>query len=85
MKHSRIPNNRINKLHEKALRLVHIQFSSTFSEFLIKNNSVKINQKNFQTLAHEMLKVKNKLAPHCPSLRNNTTLPCRSTNTILDG
>ena len=46
MNHSRILNNRINGLHESALRLVYSDFSSTFSELLIKDKSVTIHQQN---------------------------------------
>ena len=42
--HSRILNNRISRLHERALRLVHSDFNEPFPELLIKDESVTINQ-----------------------------------------
>ena len=58
MNHCRTLNNRINGLHERTLRLVYSNFSSTFSELLIKDNAVKIDQQNLQILAYEMFKIK---------------------------
>ena len=63
MNHSRSLNNRINTLHEGALRLVYNDFTSSFTELLKKYNSVTIHQKNLQKLAIEMFKVKHNLAP----------------------
>ena len=63
MNHSRLLNNRINTLHERALRLVYNDFTSSFTKLLKKDNSVTINQKNLQNFAIEMFKVKHNLAP----------------------
>ena len=63
MNHSRNLNNRINALHERALRLVYDDFTSSFTELLEKDNSVTIHQKNLQALAIEMFKVKNNIGP----------------------
>ena len=60
---SRKMNRKINHIHERALRLVYNDYSSTFSELLIKDKSVCIHHKNLQQLAIEMYKVKNKLSP----------------------
>ena len=57
MNHSRSLNNRINTLHERALRLVYNDFTSSFAELLEKDNSVTIHQKNLQNLAIEMFKI----------------------------
>ena len=46
-------NNKINHIHERALRLVYQDYSSTFEELLVKDKS----------LAIEMYKVKNDLSP----------------------
>ncbi len=56
-------NRKINHIHERALRLVYNDYSSTFNELLIKDKSVCIHHKNLQQLAIEMYKVKNKLSP----------------------
>ena len=63
MFHSRTVNNKINKLHERALRLVYKNFDSSFEELLNVDNSKTVHQKNLQRLAIEMYKVKNHIAP----------------------
>ena len=45
---------KINKLHERALRLIYCDHSSDFQELLQRDNSVTIHQKN---------KVVNNIAP----------------------
>ena len=78
----RTPNNRINRLHKKALSLVYNDFSSHY--------------RNLQTLAYEIFKVKNNMAPEILteifpqkesnySLRNSTTLQGRSIKTVMYG
>ena len=63
MFHNRTLNNKINKLHERALRLVYKNDDSTFQELLAMDNSVTIHERNLQRLATEMFKVKNKISP----------------------
>ena len=63
MFHSRKLNNRINHIHERALRLVYKDYSSSFDELLLKDNSLRIHYRNLQKLAIEILKVKLGLAP----------------------
>ena len=63
MFHSRTLNNKINKLHERALRIVYKTEDSTFEELLIKDNSVKTHHRNLQKLAIEMFKIKEKISP----------------------
>ena len=63
MNHSRILNNRINGLHKRALSLVFNNFSSSFSELLEKDKSVTMHHCNLQTLAYEIFKVKQNMAP----------------------
>ena len=63
MFHSRILNNKINKLHERALRLVYINENLTFQDLLELDNSVTVHQKNLQRLAIEMYKAKHNLSP----------------------
>ena len=64
MFHSRTMNNRINTLHEKALRLVYTNKPNlSFDDLLKEDKSVKIHQKNLQILATEIYKVKNDLGP----------------------
>ena len=63
MFHSRKWNNRINKIHERALRLVYKDYSSSFDDLLAKDNSFKIHQRNLQKLAIEIFKVKKGIVP----------------------
>ena len=63
MFHSRTLNNKINKLHERALRLVYDKQNLTFQELLDLDDSITIHHKNIQTLAIEMFKIKNNLSP----------------------
>ena len=44
--HSRELNNRINRIHEQALKLVYQDNSLSFAEVLEKDNSVTIHQRN---------------------------------------
>ena len=59
----RTANNKINRLHERALRIAYEDFESTFEELLTKDGSVTIHQRNLRALAIEMYKVSNKLSP----------------------
>ena len=63
MFHSRALNNRINNIHERALRLTYKNNQSSFKELLEKDHSVKVHHKNVQVLVTEIFKVKNYLAP----------------------
>ena len=63
MNHSRALNNKINRIHERALRLVYRDKKSTFDELLTKDNSVKVHIKNLQVIVTEMFRVKNKESP----------------------
>ena len=56
-------NNKINKLHEGALRLAYNNDSSSFPELLELDNSILVLHRNLQKLATEMYKAKNILSP----------------------
>ena len=59
MFHSRRMEHRINKIYERALRIIHPSDSKlTFKELLDKNKTATIHQKNLQVLATEIFKVK---------------------------
>ena len=62
MFHNRTLNNKINKLHERALRMTYKDEKSTFFQLLEKDKSVTIDERNIQKLA-TMYKVKNKILP----------------------
>ena len=59
--HSRKLNERINHIHERALRIVYKDFNSSFQELLIEDNSLNIHHRNLQKLVTEIFKVKNGL------------------------
>ena len=56
-------NNKINKLHERALRIVYKDKSLSFNELLERDRAHTIHERNLQKLALEMYKVKNNLCP----------------------
>ena len=58
MCHSRKLNNKINRLQERALRIVYNDKSSTYYHLLEKDKSVTIQTRNLQYLATEIFKVK---------------------------
>ena len=59
MFHSRALNNKINKIHERALRIVYKNSNLCFQELLNLDKSVSIHHRNLQKLATEMYKIKN--------------------------
>ena len=64
MFYSRIFNNKINRLHERALRIVYSDHKSSFCELLEKNKSFSIHHKYIQSLAIEIYKLLHNLS-HC--------------------
>ena len=62
MFYSRKTNNRINKLHERALRLVYRDYESTFEDLLTKDGSFTVHHYSIQTLATELYKVYNNIS-----------------------
>ena len=55
MSHSRTMNNRINKIHEKTLRLVYKDEKNlSLDDLLKKDKSVSIHQRNLQILATDI-------------------------------
>ena len=63
MFHNRALNNRINKIHERTLRLVYQNKNLSFSELLELDSAVTIHERNLQVLVTEIFKVKNNLSP----------------------
>ena len=64
MFHDRTLNNRINKIHERGLRLVYKNETFlSFDNFLKRDKSVSIDQKNLQVLAIGIYQTKNDLGP----------------------
>ena len=64
MLHSRTMNNKINKIHEKTLRLVYKDEKNlSLDDLLKKDKSVSIHQRNLQILATETYKARTDLGP----------------------
>ena len=62
MFHSRGVNNKINHLNERSLRIVYKDNISSFEDLLKRNKSFTIHQRNIQSLAAELFKVKGNLS-----------------------
>ena len=56
-------NNKIDRLHERSLRIVYSDKTSDFSELLEKDGSVSIHYQNIRRLATEMFKISKVLCP----------------------
>ena len=63
MFHNRKENNKINRLHERSLRILYKDDTSTFEQLLTKDGSFTIHQRNIQKLAIEIFKTKNNIGP----------------------
>ena len=64
MFHSREMNNKMNKVHKKALSILYDDEESSFDQLLYRDQSYTIHEKNIQILLTEMFKSKNKLEPN---------------------
>ena len=96
MFHGRILNNKINKLHERALGIVYSEENLTFEQLLARDDSITVHQRNLTKLCIEMFKVKNGLSPqpiqelfstqpNTYSLRNNRIWEVPSVRTVSYG
>ena len=96
MFHSRTLNNRINRLHERALRLAYKDRKSSFGELLELDKSFTIHHRNLQKLVTEIYKVKNNLSPgfmktvfpdsiNPYNLRNETAFQTSNIRTVYHG
>ena len=63
MFHNRRHSNKINRLHERMLRIVYKDYKSSFAELLSEDKSFTVHHKDVQKLAIEMYKIKNELCP----------------------
>ena len=62
MFHSRAINSQINRIHERALRIVYMDHILPFEELLIKSGSVTIHIRNLQLLVTEVYKALHNLS-----------------------
>ena len=88
---------KINKVHEKALRMVYGDHKTKFSELLNIDKSVTIHQRNLQYLLIEIYKVKKGISPAIMNeifqffensvyeLRSGVHLPSRNSRTVFFG
>ena len=56
-------NNKINRLLERCIRIVHSDKTSSSEKLLEKDGSVTIHTRNFQSHVTEMFKVYKNLSP----------------------
>ena len=56
-------NDKINHIQERALRMVYLDYTSSYQDLLKKDGSVTIHQKNVQLVAIEMFKIVNNIGP----------------------
>ena len=56
-------NKKINRLHERALRIVYNNYRSTYEELLREDGSLSVHHRNIHCLATEMYKVRHDLCP----------------------
>ena len=63
MLHSRTLKNKINHIHEKALRSLYSDYNSSFYELLDKDDTFMIYQKMSKSLANEICKCLHGLSP----------------------
>ena len=81
MFHTRQLNNRINSLHEKALRVTYQDRNSNFSELLNLDKSVSVHCRNTKYLLTKIYEAKTGLSPPIMSdifsLRENSSYSLR--------
>ena len=63
MFYSKEVNNRINHIHERALRIAYRDTGSTFKELLVRDGSVTIHHRNLQILVTEIFKFLKGISP----------------------
>ena len=87
MFHNRSLNNKINRLHERCLRIIYNDKHSNFEELLVKDSSVSMHHNNIHTLTIEMYKAANGISPKIMNdifkLRENTHHNLRHTSQFL--
>ena len=61
--HNRNLNRKVNRIHERALRIAYKDNVSSFGNLLLMDNSVTVHQRNLQLLMIEICKAKHHLSP----------------------
>ena len=90
-------NSQVNKFHERALRIVYQDYTSSFTEILEKDNWTITHNRYIQMLATELFKVKNGLsaplmnkifvenAQHYYDLEKKTKFKRNNVETVYNG
>ena len=60
---SRGTDRKINHIHERALRMVYLDYTTSFTDLLKKDGSVTIHHRNIRLVAKEMFRVKHDICP----------------------
>ena len=63
MFHSRSLNDKVNRLHDRCLRIIYNDKYSNFERALNRDNSVSIHYNNIHELAIELYKIANDMSP----------------------
>ena len=84
MYHSRSLDNKINRIHERELRIIYNVKSSSFHTLLEKDNSVKTHHRNNEILATETYKFSQGLSPFMNDIfeERNNSYSLRWTNVL---
>ena len=93
---NRALNNVMNKIQERALRLVYSDERSSYEDLLTKDGSYTIHHRNLQTLATEIYKFKHNVGPtilndifkletNNYNLRNDLILETNNLNSVYNG
>ena len=61
--HNREFHHRINKIHERAIRIVFRDYNSDFNEMLNEHNISTVHERSIQNFAIELYKVKHDISP----------------------
>ena len=96
MFHERQINYKINKIHERALRIVYNDTFMSFEELLVKDTTFTIDHQNIKSLEIEMYKAVNNLlagnlsrffvrSNHNYNLPSKSELTVPSINTVFKG
>ena len=62
MFHGRQINNKINRLHERALRMIYNEYEDSFEDLLQRDNSFTVHENNIKKLLVELYKILNGLS-----------------------
>jgi len=94
---SRGINNKINRVQERALRILYCDEQSSYEDLLKRDDGFTVHERNIQLLLTEMFKAKNNIEPHLlqdifeatnyqgPTLRNSKYFSKPKINTVKYG